>query len=68
MKIKELINLLQAYNPELPVCLFYVPDQEYFEIDSEESVEKVWDEASKSWILSLNEDDESLKYRLTRFS
>lgn len=66
MKIKELITLLEAYNPELPVCLFYVPEQEYFEIDDEECVEKVWDENSNSWILSLNEDDESLKYRLTR--
>lgn len=67
MKIKELIDLLGAYNPELPVCFFLNDRQEYAEIDDDGSVEKVWDENFQKWILSLNENDDSLKYHLTRF-
>ena len=66
MKIKDLIMLLEAYNPDLPVCFFIVPRQEYAEIDDDGSVEKVWDENNQKWILSLNENDDSLKYLLTR--
>jgi hypothetical protein len=66
MKIKELITLLNAYNPELSVCFFHIPEQEYYEIDNDGSVEKVWDENSQEWILSLNENVDSLKYHLTR--
>jgi hypothetical protein len=62
MKIKELIALLQAYNPELPVCFFHLPRNEYCEIDDDGSVEKVWDENSQEWILSLNENDDTLSY------
>jgi len=66
MKIKELITLLEAYNPELPVCFFINDRQEYAEIDDDESIEKVWDENNQKWILSLNENDDSSKYLLTR--
>jgi hypothetical protein len=66
MKIKELITLLEAYNPELPVCFFMNDRQEYAEIDDDESIEKVWDENNQKWILSLNENDDSLKYLLAR--
>jgi hypothetical protein len=62
MKVKELITLLQAYNPELPVCFFMNNHQEYAEIDDDGSVEKVWDENSQEWILSLNENDDTLMY------
>ena len=62
MKVKELITLLQAYNPELPVCFFHLPANEYYEIDDDGSVEKVWDENSQEWILSLNENDDTLMY------
>jgi hypothetical protein len=64
MKIKELVSLLNAYNPDLPVCFFVNERQEYFEIDDDGSIEKVWDENSCSWILSLNENNDSLEYRL----
>ena len=66
MKIRELIELLNAYNPDLPVCFFLNDRQEYAEIDDDGSVEKVWDENNQKWILSLNENDDSLKYHLTR--
>jgi hypothetical protein len=67
MKIKELIEILKAYNPELPVCCFDLSKHEYFEIDDGDesigSINRVWDDNSKEWILSLNENTESLMYR-----
>jgi hypothetical protein len=66
MKVKELISLLEAYNLELPVCFFLNDRQEYAEIDDDGSVEKVWDEDFQKWIISLNENDDTLNYHLTR--
>jgi hypothetical protein len=66
MKIKELIKVLNAYNPELPVCFFESSRQEYCEIDDDESnsINRVWDDAHQEWILSLTEGDDTLYYRL----
>jgi len=66
MKIKELIKVLNAYNPELPVCFFESSRQEYYEIDDDESnsICRVWDDSHQEWILSLTESDNSLHYRL----
>jgi len=66
MKIKELIKVLNAYNPELPVCFFESSRQEYCEIDDDESnwVARVWDDDHQEWILSLNEGNDSLFHGL----
>jgi hypothetical protein len=65
MKVKELIALLSTYSPEFPVCFFLGYRQEYAEIDNNGSIEKIWDENNQRWILSLNENDESIIYGLT---
>jgi hypothetical protein len=67
MKLKDFINVLNEYNPNLPVCYFDSKTKEYFEIECDMQIGKVWDKSSKKWMLSLNESVESMLYRLGRF-
>lgn len=64
MKLKDLMTSLSEYNPDLPVCYFDSKTKEYFEIEDDGSIDKVWEDNSKEWILSLSENNESLIYRL----
>jgi hypothetical protein len=68
MNVSELTKKLHITERKLPVCYFDSKTQEYFEIEDDGSIEKVWDDNSGEWILSLNENDESLRYRLRNCS
>jgi len=66
MKTKDFILFLQSLDENLqnlPIYFFHHLENKYREIDTEQ-IYKVWDNNSKKFVLSVNEDFSTIMHRL----
>ena len=68
MNIRELMDVLRGYNPNLPVYFFDTKQEKYLPIKniSDYKIYTIRKEDGKR-VLSLNETSETVRYRLVNF-
>ena len=68
MNLREFIEILNGFEPDLPVCFFDTKQEKYLPVKniSDYKIYPVRKEDGKR-VLSLNETSETVIYRLTQF-